>query len=113
MSYSKPVDSEAGALNSCRNAALLLRLLSDVPPEHFEKIVRALLVAVDRIMIESEQTRAANVSPGVGTAFQMLTDETLWKALIPLSEGAKAFVELMARPVDQDGTPVDFQGPPK
>ncbi|VXB12816.1 hypothetical protein BURKHO8Y_100007 [Burkholderia sp. 8Y] len=110
MSHFEPANSEAAALNSCRNAALLLRLLSEVPPEHFEKIVRGLLVAVERIIVESEQTRAANVSPGVGTAFQMLTDETLWKALIPLSEGAKAFVEVMARPVEANATGVDTPG---
>ncbi|WP_444677171.1 DUF1641 domain-containing protein [Halomonas sp. E19] len=92
--------SKEGTLNALQNLSILAMMLSQVPPERFYRVTFALKDALDCVGQHQPHTQEKE-APGVGGAYRMLNDEALWRGIVPLVEGLKAFAEGLDRPVDK------------
>lgn len=96
-------------LNAIQNLAVLGMMLSEIPPERFYRVTFALKAALDRVAQHQPEQEGVD-APGVSGAYRMLNDDELWRAVMPLVDGLKAFAERLDKPVDKPVS--DFFGKP-
>lgn len=101
--------SKPGSLNAIQNISVLAMMLADLPPERFYKITFAVKEAIDRIG-QHQPERDGEEAPGVSGAYRMLNDDELWRAILPLVDGLKAFASRLDKDVDMPVS--DFTGKP-
>ena len=98
-----------GSLNAIQNLSILAMALSRIPPAQFYKVVFALKDGLDCIAAHAPADGHGE-APGVGGAYRMLHDESLWRSVRPLIEGLKVFARGLDRKVDKPIS--DFTGKP-
>jgi uncharacterized protein YjgD (DUF1641 family) len=89
--------NKEGSRNGVQNLMVLLMLLSRIEPKQFYKMLTALTDGLEHIA-RSEPRDDQPDSPGIKGAYQMLNDDSLWRAITPLLEALKIF----GRGLDKD-----------
>ncbi|WP_439292151.1 MULTISPECIES: DUF1641 domain-containing protein [Rahnella] len=91
--------NQPGAQNATQNLSLLFITLSKIPPEHFNHLLLALKSGVMAIRQNegkshsNEEPKLEETAPGVLGVMKLLNDEALWRGLMPIVNGLKAFGE--------------------
>lgn len=101
--------SKEGSLNAIQNLSILAMALSRIEPSDFYRVTFALRDALEQVSRHRPETEDGG-APGVGGAYRMLNDEQLWRAIVPLIDGLKAFAERLDKPVDMPVS--DYTGKP-
>lgn len=87
--------NQPGSQNAMQNLSLLFITLSKIPPEHFNHLLQALKSGVMAVRQDNERNEPKHeeTAPGVLGMMKLLNDEALWRGLIPIVNGLKAFGE--------------------
>jgi uncharacterized protein YjgD (DUF1641 family) len=79
-----------GSRKAVQNLMVLMMLLSRIDPPQFYKMLSALLDGLEHIA-QSEPRDDKPGAPGIKGMYNMLNDESLWRAVTPLIEALKIF----------------------
>lgn len=91
--------NQPGSQNAMQNFSLLFITLSKIPPEHFNHLSLALKSGVMAIRQDEDKSnnnegpKQEAMAPGVLGVMKLLNDEALWRGLMPIVNGLKAFGE--------------------
>ncbi|MFD3249086.1 DUF1641 domain-containing protein [Rahnella aquatilis] len=87
--------NQPGGQNAMQNLSLLFMTLSKIPPEHFNHLLQALKSGVMAVRQDNsrDEPKQEETAPGVLGMMKLLNDEDLWRGLMPIVNGLKAFGE--------------------
>lgn len=87
--------NQPGGQNAMQNLSLLFMTLSKIPPEHFNHLLQALKSGVMAVRHDNsrDEPKKEETAPGVLGMMKLLNDEDLWRGLMPIVNGLKAFGE--------------------
>ncbi|WP_447867662.1 DUF1641 domain-containing protein [Rahnella bonaserana] len=97
--------NQPGTQNATQNLSLLFITLSKIPPEHFNHLLLALKSGVMAVRQnermshsnEEQKQKQEEAAPGVLGVMKLLNDEALWRGLMPIINGLKAFGEKLQK----------------
>lgn len=96
------IDGRGGG-NALQNLTTLIELLAHVPPEDVRRFSHAARQGVARAIAAVGDQQAD--PPGFSGVWDLVHDETLWRDIRPLVEGAKQFAAALREPQDRGPEP--------